>query len=425
MAALRLQGSVAGSLYSTAKAIRGWQIWALKEPLRGYLLGVITLAAIVIPLAAAHARWSASQMAVFVALLICGVISIESTRAVKEIHGAIVRDLQPVWYLAIAMTLPPAYALAAPVPLLAYKLWRTPGLVIYRRVFSNATISLGYGCAAWLFHAVPSSAAGPAPGAGVHVLTWVSVAAGGGVLAWAINDGLIVIAIKLADPGARVRELVGNQDAVTADLIELSLAVSLALVVAINPVLMALALPSVLLYRRYMMSAQLVAQARVDPKTGLLNAGTWRREAEVEFARALRGSDPFALVIVHIDHLKSVRDTAGHPAVDQVLRAIAGTLTESLRGHDLIGRFGADEFAVLLPRTGGDEARRIAERLRDHIAGQPIAIDSGSHTGFVFRMTVSIGIAVLDEPWDTLTELVNAAGCALAEAKSAGRNRCA
>ena len=360
MAALRLQGSVAGSLYSTVKAIRGWQIWALKEPLRGYLLSVITLAAIVIPLAAAHASWSASRMAIFVALLICGVVSIESTRAVKEIHGAIVRDLQPVWYLAIAVTLPPAYALAAPVPLLAYKLWRTPGLVIYRRVFSNATISLGYGCAAWLFHAAPSSAAGPAPGAGVHVLTWVSVAAGCGVLAWAINDGLIVIAIKLADSGARVRELVGNQDAVTADLIELSLGVSLALVVAINPVLMALALPSVLLYRRYMMSAQLVAQARVDPKTGLLNAGTWRREAEVEFARALRSSDPLAVVIVHIDHLQSVRDTAGHPAGEQVLRAIAGTLTESLRGHDLAGRFGADEFAVLLPRTDGDEARRIA-----------------------------------------------------------------
>jgi diguanylate cyclase (GGDEF)-like protein len=425
MAALRLQGSLAGSLYSTAKAIRGWQVWTLKEPLRGYLLAVITLAVVLIPLAAAHARWPASQMAVFVALLICGAVSIESTRAVKEIHGAIVRDLQPVWYLAIAITLPPAYALAAPVPLLAYKLWRTPGLVIYRRVFSNATISLAYGCAAWLFHAVPSSAAGPAPGAGVHVLTWVIVAVGCGVLAWAINVGLIVVAIRLADPGARVRELVGNRDAATADLIELSLAVSLALVVAINPVLMALALPSVLLYRRYMLSAQLVAQARIDPKTGLLNAGTWRREAEVEFARALRRSDPFALVIVHIDHLQSVRDTAGHPAGDQVLRAIAGTLTESLRGYDLIGRFGAEEFAVLLPRTGGDEARRLAERLRDHIAGQPIAIDAGSHSGFVFRMTVSIGIAVLDELRDTLAELVNAAGCALAEAKSAGHNRCA
>jgi diguanylate cyclase (GGDEF)-like protein len=423
MAALRLPGSVAGNLHSTASSIRAWQIWALRDPLRGYLLGVIAAAAVAVPLAAARAPWPPSRLAVFAALLACGVVSIESTRAVKEIHGAIVRDLQPVWYLAIAVTLPPAYALVAPVPLLAYKLWRTPGLVIYRRVFSNATISIAYGCAAWLFHAVPSSAAGPAPGAGVHALAWVGVVAACGVLAWLINDGLIVIAIKLADPGAHVRDLVGNRDAITSDLIELSLAVSLALVVAINPVLMGLALPSVLLYRRYMMGAQLVAQARIDPKTGLLNAGTWRREADVEFARARRTGVPLALVIVHIDHFRSVHDTAGHPAGDQVLRAIAGTLTENLRGYDVIGRFGGEEFAVLLPQIGGDEARRISERLRDHIAGQPVAIEDGSHAGFIFRLTVSIGIAVLDQATRDLAGLIGVADTALGEAKSTGRNK--
>jgi diguanylate cyclase (GGDEF)-like protein len=423
MAALRLQVSVVGSLYGTVRSVRRWQIWALKEPLRGYLLGIIALAAAAIPLAAAHARGPASHLAVFIALLTCGIVSIESTRAVKEIHGALVRDLQPVWYLAIAITLPPAYALAAPVPLLAYKLWRTAGLVIYRRVFSNATISLAYGCASWLFHEVPSWAAGPAPKVGVHVLTWAGVVAGCGVLAWAINDGLLVFAIKLADPAAHVRELIGTREAITSDLIELSLAVSLALVVAINPVLMALALPSILLYRRYMMSAQLVAQARIDTKTGLLNAGTWRREAEVEYVRALRGSDPLALAILHVDHFRSVHDTAGQPAGDQVLRAIASTLSENLGGYDVIGRFGAEEFVVLLPRTSGDEARRITERLRDNIAGQSIGIESGSHTGFVFRLTVSIGIAVTDQSRDTLAEMINAAGTALAEAKATGRNK--
>ncbi len=423
MAALRLQGSVAGSLYGAARNVRGWQVWTLKEPLRSYLLGIIALAAAVIPLAAVHARWPPSQLAVFIALLACGIVSIESTRAVKEIHGAIVRDLQPVWYLAIAITLPPAYALVAPVPLLVYKLWRTPGLVIYRRVFSNATISLAYGCAGWLFHVVPSSAAGPAPGAGVHVLTWASVVAGGGVLAWIINNGLLVGAIRLADSDAHMRDLIGNRDAITSDLIELSLGVSLALVVAINPVLMALALPSVLLYRRYMMSAQLVAQARIDAKTGLLNAGAWRREADVEFIRALRGSDPLTLALVHIDHFASVHDTAGHPAGDQVLRVIASSITENLRGHDLIGRFGAEGFAVLLLGTGGAEARRITERLRDNVAGQPVAIENGSHAGFVFRLTVSIGVAAAGQSRRTLADLIGAADTALTEAKATGRNK--
>jgi diguanylate cyclase (GGDEF)-like protein len=423
MVALRLPGAMTFGVRRAARDFRDWQVWAIRPLLQAYVVSVTSSAFVLTLLAATRTNWRARDVTVYAALLACGLVAIETTRVVSEAQGTVIRDLQTVWYLAIAVTLPPAYALIAPFPLTAYRLWRMRRGFVYRRVFSNATISLAYGCAAWLFHAVPSSAAGPAPGAGMHVLTWVCVVVGCGALAWVINNSLLLGAIKLADSDARVRDLFGNREAITSDLIELSLAVSLALVVAINPVLMALALPSVLLYRRYMMSAQLVAQARIDPKTGLLNAGAWRREAEVEFARALRGSDPLAVVIVHIDHLQSVRDTAGHPAGDQVLRAIAGTLTESLRGYDLTGRFGAEEFAVLLPRTDADEARRLTERLRDHIAGQPIAIENGSHTGFVFRLTVSIGIAMADQSRRALTELIGAADTALSEAKSTGRNR--
>ena len=197
----------------------------------------MVVAAAAAGLAAAATRWRLSQLAVFVAFLACGVALIESTRTIREVHGSIVRDLQPVWYLAIAITLPPAYAFLAPLPLLVYKLCPAPGMVVYRRVFSNATISLGYGSAALLFHAVPASVAGPAPGAGAHVLSWTAVAAVCGLVGWVINDGLIVMAIKLADPAAGIRELVGTRATLTADLVELSLGVSLALVVAIHPLL--------------------------------------------------------------------------------------------------------------------------------------------------------------------------------------------
>jgi diguanylate cyclase (GGDEF)-like protein len=423
MAALRLPYAMAFGVRGIATNVRGWPVWALREPLRSYLIGITMLAAGVAVPAAVRTSWRPYDVAVFAGLLTCGLLAIESTRRVTEVHGTVSRDLQTVWYLAIAIVLPPACALLAPLPLTAYRLWRVRRGFVYRRVFSNATIMLAYGVASVTFLAVPPRIAGAAPGGGSHVLTWVAVVAGCGLLAWVINNSLLLGAIRLADSEVRVRNLFGNREALTSDLIELSLAVSLALVVAINPVLMALALPSVLLYRRYMMSAQLITQARIDPKTGLLNAGTWRHEAEVEFARALRGSDPLALVIVHIDHLKSVHDTAGRPAGDQVLRAIASTITENLRGHDLLGRFGAEEFAALLPRSGGAEARRITERLRDHIAGQPIAIEDGSRTGFVFRLTVSIGIATADHSRRTLTELIGAADTALTEAQATGRNR--
>ncbi|HEV2376889.1 MAG TPA: GGDEF domain-containing protein [Streptosporangiaceae bacterium] len=363
------------------------------------------------------------DIATYLSLLGCGVIAIESTRTIKERKGTAGRDMQSVWYLAIAITLPPAYAFFAPIPLMAYHLWRVRRVFAYRRIFSNAAISLAYGAGSWAFHLIPASAAGAEPGSGLHVVSWTGLVAATGAVAWAINVAFVIIAIKLSDQKVRVRDLVGNRETASSDLIELSLAVSLSLVVAINPVLMVLAVPSVVLYRRYLMNAQFVAQARMDGKTGVLNADSWRHEADVEVFRAQRTHTPLALVMVGIDHFSSVTDTAGHDGADQVLRGIANVLTQNLQGAGIIGRVGTQEFAMLLPQAGQSEARRLAERVRDHIAGEPIAIEDGAHAGFVFRLTVSIGIAVLDHSKRALAELIGAADTALTVAKTTGRNR--
>jgi diguanylate cyclase (GGDEF)-like protein len=196
-----------------------------------------------------------------------------------------------------------------------------------------------------------------------------------------------------------------------------------ALVVAINPVLMALSLPSIVLYRRYLMHSQLVAQARIDAKTGLLNAGTWQHEGEVELARAQRTGIPLAVAMVDIDHFKTVNDTVGHQAGDRVLRGIAGSLRDDLRGYDLTSRFGGDEFAILFPHTRVAEARRISERLRDKIAGDPVEIEDGSHAGYIFRLTVSVGVAATDTRVRSFSDLIATADAALSRAKTAGGNR--
>jgi len=419
MAARHLPSHLSGGLRRAVSWARSWQIWSLTDPLRGYLLLVTSLAVLAVALAVAHAPWHVAQFLVFLGLLACGVVAIESTRTIREIHGAIVRDLLPVFYLAIAIILPPVYAFLAPLPLLIYKLRRVPGLVAYRRVFSNATISLAYGSVSVIFHALPGLAGHPLV-SGLHALAWSGVVAGCGALAWAINDGLVFIAIKLADPGSRFREMIGNREALTSDLIELSLGTSLALIVAIDPVLMALALPSIVLYRRYLMNAQLVALARIDADTGLLNANTFQREAEVEFYRAVRSDAPLALAKVNIDDFKSMRETVGGVVCDHLRRDIAGMLREQLRDRDLIGCVKGEEFAILLPQTGWVEAKRISERMRDHIAAEPIAIESGTQEGFVFRLTVSIGVAVLNDSERALSELIGAADTALGRARSTG-----
>jgi diguanylate cyclase (GGDEF)-like protein len=423
MAVVRLAEGTLGRLRTISRRVGGWPLWSLSEPLRSYLIFVTCLAVSVTALTVFSMPWKLTQLLIFVGLLLCGVIAIESTRGVREVHGTVGRDLQSVWYLAAAITLPVGYAMLAPVPMAAYRLWRVRSGLMHRRVFSNATISLAYGAVSILFKMVPSSVAGLHPGSQAHVLTWTVVVTACATIAVWINCCFLFVAIKLSDKTVRLRDLFGTRESVTADLLEISLAVSLTLVVAVNPALMALALPSVILCRRYLMRSQLVAQVRVDPGTGLLNSGTWQREAEVELFRAVQASTPLAVAMVDIDDFRSMRESVGDDVARQLRRDVASMLAEQLRDQDLIGIFEVREFAILFPCTSVADAKRMSERLRDRIAGESIAIESGTQAGFVFRLTVSIGVAVMNESRRALAELIDAADVALVTAKKTGMGR--
>src|SRR5262249_58964507 len=113
---------------------------------------------------------------------------------------------------------------------------------------------------------------------------------------------------------------------------------------------------------------------------------------------AVRTRTPLALALVDIDHFKGVNDTFGHLTGDRALEAIARTFRIFLREYDLIGRFGGEEFALLLPHTQALDAHSIAERIREHIATSPL--DSGGlPDGKHVTVTVSIGVAGLGAPW--------------------------
>jgi diguanylate cyclase (GGDEF)-like protein len=166
------------------------------------------------------------------------------------------------------------------------------------------------------------------------------------------------------------------------------------------------------------MHQQLAAAARTDPKTGLLNATAWQREADLEVGRAQRSGTPLSLLLVDVDHFKRVNDSHGHLIGDEVLRALATELRQQVRESDVVGRFGGEEFTVLLPRTDGDGACRIAERLRSS-AG----LLSVTAAGTQISVTVSIGVAELGQHGHDLFELLAAADLALYRAKDAGRNQ--
>jgi diguanylate cyclase (GGDEF)-like protein len=181
----------------------------------------------------------------------------------------------------------------------------------------------------------------------------------------------------------------------------------------------------VLLVRRFLVFPLLVAQSRVDSKTGLLNVSTWEAEAEVELSRARRTQSPLAMALVDIDHFKAVNDTYGHLVGDRVLKSVAQALTSQLRDYDRAGRFGGEEFVLLLPQTSEADACGIAERLRSHVADMQVPVSDRPNAPTV-SLTISIGVTAmaLGETRE-LTDLLAAADSALYDAKQTGRNRIA
>ena len=229
--------------------------------------------------------------------------------------------------------------------------------------------------------------------------------------------------IKLSDPTVKLADQELSREALQADFAEFDLGILITVVVAVSAVLAVFAVPTVLLARRFIMHAQLLAQSRIDTKTGLLNASTWEREAEVEIARAVRAGGPLALALVDIDHFKVVNDTHGHLVGDKALRAVTDALRSQLRAYDLAGRFGGEEFVVLLPEAREVDAINVAERLRAHIAAMSIPVRDDAESGPSIKLTISVGVAALDGESRELTDMLAAADAALYYAKETGRNR--
>ena len=404
-------------------AVQNWAWWRLPLLLRAYV-GTVVLAAFGFAcFAASQTNWSVADGWRFALLLGCGLVSVAATPRMAYLQGGMTRDFLTVWVMPIAILLPPVYAVVTPVPLLVLTQWRIHRGIVYRRAFTAAALGLAYGGASYVFRLFPASFAGGTIGTGMHALTWTVAVALCEVIGGRGHRFLILGGIKLADPSARLIEQELNREALQGDFAEFDLGVLITVVVAVNPVLAVFAVPTVLLCRRFMMHAQLVAQSRLDTKTGLLNASTWEREAAAEITRALRTQSPLALALVDIDHFKAVNDTYGHLVGDKALRAVTDALRGQLRAYDLAGRFGGEEFVVLLPHAREADALNVAERLRAHIAALSIPVGDDIVSGPFVKLTISVGVAALDGAGRELTDMLAAADAALYYAKETGRNK--
>jgi len=162
--------------------------------------------------------------------------------------------------------------------------------------------------------------------------------------------------------------------------------------------------------------------AFTDYLTGLKTRGYFEQQLDLEFKRAERRRQKFALLMIDIDHFKQLNDTFGHHTGDQVLRDVASILMKDMREVDTVARYGGEEFVMILPETTETGATYVAQRLRRAVeqtkffAGSPQSIQ---------HLTISIGIAVFDTDAQFKRDLIEFADAALYAAKHAGRNRIA
>lgn len=403
-------------------SVRDWLWWRLPLTVKTYVGAVPVASAAVIGVTGLGTRWYDPDLARFSLLMCCGVASVASTPRILYTYPGVTRDFSSVWVLPAAILLPPFYAAIAPIPFtVALNLFVHRG-VLHRAVFTAAAQSVSYAAASVIFRWFPASFAGGEVGHGFHAFTWCLAVATCEVVGGRMQHFLIVGAVKLSNPKMQVLKMELERSSLQALFVEIDLAILITLTVALSPALVLIAVPTALLVRRFMVFPILEARSRTDAKTGLLNISTWEAEAHAELSRAIRLREPLSLALVDIDHFKNVNDTYGHLVGDKVIKAVADSLTSHLRDYDRAGRFGGEEFVLLLAKTTEHDVCKVAERLRGQVADLAVPVDDGLDAEVV-RVTISVGVTGLAQGAKCeLPDLLAAADSALYHAKQSGRN---
>ncbi|WP_199432946.1 GGDEF domain-containing protein [Qaidamihabitans albus] len=361
----------------------------------------------------------------FAILAVGATVHIQLTQRQEERRRSRTRtvliDLIAVWVFPAVLVLP-APLVVLVVVLIRVQRWFTARRPAHNFVFSSISHSL----AAALAHLV-YTALGP------H--DWHSLTGLGSlrefllvIVAALVYEGVQVIYVggilAISSPHPTLRSVLGSKADNLLEAITTGLgAITAVLLVTLPPAVALMAVVTVV-FNRLAELDQLQDDVVTDPKTGLLNMRGWSEAAERALNRVSRAGGDLAMLMIDLDHFKWINDTFGHPAGDDVLMSVADVLGEVTRPSDIVGRFGGEEFLVLLPDTDAAAAEIAAERVRSTIAGLRIETTDkrGARTTVTGR-TTSIGVAVYPEHASTMRALVQAADAAVYEAKENGRNQ--
>ncbi|MEC3977884.1 GGDEF domain-containing protein [Amycolatopsis sp. H20-H5] len=404
-----------------------WAVRVAPRGVRPFYVGVM-LAAIALTVLAPGNDPVKADWVRLAALLAIGVVQAELSRGTEQIRrwfaGVPHVNMTAVWLLAGALLLPPQLSVLLVALIYGHlwvRVWRPiSSRPAYRVIFSGCTVVLSVLAVAPVLRVFGLGETVVDASPDVRTLAAIVVT----ILAYTtVNSILIMIGIKLHNPARAFLPLVGTWADNALELGTLCLGGLTAAVLISFPNLTILMLLPVVVLHRCVLMRQLQEMATQDAKTGLLNDREWRNRAAGELARAAHKHDAFAVLIVDLDNFKRVNDTRGHLAGDSVLRAVADTIRAEVRAYDSVGRFGGEEFVVLLPEIPDPGARAVAERIRRAIAELEVIVVLDQHATVINGLSASIGIATYPDAGVVIDRLLYAADQAMYRAKVNGRNQ--
>jgi diguanylate cyclase (GGDEF)-like protein len=415
-------------LRNSSRWIAAWPVWGLRRPVLCCVLVVEAVAVLAAGYTALRYPVTGLDWERAGILAACALVHLEVTRTnawqsrMASGPGPYV-DQKSVWNFAALVILPPALATAMVLFTHGYswaRIWFVQQCYpSYRWVYSAATVVVATQLAvAVLQVGVPGH---PKLPGGLESLAVVAAA---GAVRWAVNYALIILVLVLSEPGIGTRKMLGNAKDQRIEASSVAFGFCAAALLVFQPVYVVAPLVALLATQHTALLRHYERAAQTDAKTGLLNSDWWRRGAEQAITRARLRGTRVGILMADLDHFKAVNDTYGHLRGDDVLVAVADAISGHLRRDvDLAGRFGGEEFAVLLPGVGEKELRAAAERLRHEVGALRVPAKGRGGGVETIGVTVSIGAAVSPRGGASLDELVLRADDALYDAKRLGRNR--
>lgn len=409
-----------------------WALWSHGRPVVVYIL-LVEAAAIVLVAVTAPSASVTPKSLFWLGLLLAGVaLHKEASCAIERIReidreGSPHTNLQSIWFVAALLMLP--LPLAAAVTVFSYGYaWlrvyqRRPPL--HRKVFSAATIIIASGVAQWVLvlaqpqHRLVTPIIATLDGP-LALLVFVAAA----ILYWLINYALVVGVLIMTNPNNVGTKALGDPTDQVLIGAGACLGFGVALIADIRPWMLPIMLGLVLGLHLGLLVPHYQRVARTDAKTGLASVEFWYSQAQRELARAKGTGTALGVLMIDLDRFKQINDRYGHPCGDDVLKAVASVMKDTVRGYDLIGRLGGEEFGCLLPGATVDTILPAAERLSEAI--RRILVTSRANDGSavtIGNISASIGAAVYPTTATELDHLLLAVDTALYEAKNQGRDQ--